>query len=250
MFCFVSISTCLLGQAALVTHITSQFPGQLVFDIGLGEGNASGGLEVAGFGGFCSQSICDILIDLDRDGNNDVLITGISANTMIAVPLGGSEFVTWFLPKGTPLGGGVVTGDENNYGIPASRFDILGPDTVELRNASEGWAPGLGWKGQDSAQLYSASGGLVGGGVEVSGFFTSQSDYPFLQVRLPGESEGDWHYAWVSIFPLRDGSGFVPGWGYETEPNVPIVVGAFSIPEPSTGMLLGLCCLVLVRRRR
>ena len=64
------------------------------------------------------------------------------------------------------------------------------------------------------------------------------------------EKNGNTHYGWVEVssFVSLFNDIEIHSWGYETEPNKPILAGA--IPEPSSILLLSLSFPILLRRQR
>jgi len=67
----------------------------------------------------------------------------------------------------------------------------------------------------------------------------------YLGVRFNGP---DWHYGWIAM--IREGVELdALGWGYETEPGVPIGVGV-PFPEPGTLAMLALGAGAVAARRR
>lgn len=173
-------------------------------------------------------------IDIDGDGSIDfsieteALATGLSAPGLSAV-FGVQD------PPPDDIGVYVLTLDPGEEIGPAlaARY---GPDAGFYRDETEG-----GW--QTLAGGFSSEYGIV-----VVGDFVLRRAYAGLRFKINEQT----HYGWVDLenYFLSNGAAFrVHGWGYETEPDRPILAGA--VPEPGVLMMLALGGgWLLIQRRR
>ena len=131
---------------------------------------------------------------------------------------------------------GVRSEGENQYLIWPSGGHNIGGDVEPL---AEGFEIGPN-SGDDSWMEWFGNGegydGLIAClSTGTAGRFAGQHAYMGVAFEIADEI----HYGWIElIVQSAFAAAYIYGWGYETDPGVPILAGASAIPEPSTTMLM------------
>ncbi len=161
-------------------------------------------------GGFGAQVFVDL--DLNGDGINDLTVYGNGGDFGVIVP-------THARISGLPGGAS----------FPHASSDLIGSS---LSN-------GLVWNLTNSVLISCRDIGCFG-------LWRGGTHYVGIEFEIE-----DWkHYGWVEIeLPFDNfGGGILKGYAYESEPGKPILAGA--IPEPLSGVYLGIGAVFLWKRGR
>ena len=173
-------------------------------------------------------------VDLDGDGVPELEFYGTNSALDVLIS-SHAEILSSHVP--------LTQADNSTYVIPVIRGDLLGPDALS-RYQYQGIPPTL-WYGSDAPETHVLGIGF-GDPENCGGYFPQQNKPPYVALRFM--KNGEWHYAWVQVSSWMDSMGAINGWGWETEPDTPIIVGL--IPEPSGFLLVASGSLLLWKRRR
>jgi len=182
-----------------------------------------------------SQSSTSFLLDIDNDGVDDVRFGGSIIQ--------GSVFRTERANR-------TLTTLVNPPNATGSTASLLGGNVI-------GMAPPLGLSWLSTSRDGFTEPGEDTGGFDVLAlcvstgclgeFFSLLGNRSFIGIEFEG-SEGT-HYGFFDVeFGGNAVVGQINGWAYESQPNTPITT--FTIPEPSSILLVLLSGSMLLRRKR
>lgn len=189
------------------------------------------GRRIPSISNYSYYTVDPILLDIDRDGTDDVWLRAYSSSSSRSTSTG----LLVRGENGTRIDTGAMrhAGDAINASLTFA--DYAYPTTYSYRRSRWG----------SSSRRYS---GTWGDG-------TSASRQGFMGVLLSSGSFG-----WLELAINGNGFGDLVAWGYETESGVPIAAGAVqtfvaseaapTVPLPASGMLLAGAVGGLVLRTR
>ncbi len=163
------------------------------------------------------------LLDINSDGNYDLEFYAHDDTFRIITT---ATIEVFALPSPPP--------NQGSYLNPFSAGDLIGADTT---------LAGYSWLGGSSA-FYSCA--LFGQSLICLGFWGDGPAY--LGFRI--EEVDGFHYGYVTVDTpfLGIHGGYIRNFAYESEPGKPILAGA--IPEPLSGVYLGIGAALLWKRKR
>jgi hypothetical protein len=205
-------------------------------------------------------------VDYLQIDKND--INGFS-NPLDFDPIAGFQAAT-FPPNGTTPNDAneaayVITGPQGSYPAALTQGTLIGPgstfDFQESNNFQESgkWIRANRLIDEDAGQIDMVLGGQPAAGIQVPfdgpNFIGLGGEVRYLGMKMDLNNTNQINYGWIGvrIDNEADATGAVVGYGYQTQPDVPIAAGA--IPEPSSALMavLGgmvLFCVMAVRRLR
>jgi hypothetical protein len=165
--------------------------------------------------------------DLDQDGQKDVeFVSGPFLSGLVTI---GNNRIPSFLYEGV-FGGEV---------LPVFAGDLIG--------LNSGFVLGGAWHNSRENSGGFEGGFLVGECAAMSGCGGTMI-FVDGYIGVEFERATGTHYGWIRWRGGGGPWGRVYGWGWETEPGVPIIAGA--VPEPGSWVLLSASAGALALRRR
>ena len=177
--------------------------------------------------------------DFDKNGSTDLTIgaSGRSGPTSVMFVTQHGRNQVW------SLAGGAAGFDFGSHALSLAAGTTLGPS---LHHDS----PYVGWHNDDDTRATSVIMEAEAGN-PVSGTFFPRYLFEQRYLGFRFERNGAQHYGWMALSAYSNyGSEvFVYSWGYESEPDTPLIVG--QIPEPTVHVLLaGVVWGAAMRRTR
>ena len=168
-------------------------------------------------------------LDLDFNGSVDIIFESDLSSYRTQQPVDNSILAIIAAPP-----------NANAFIIPLVYGDYIGPD---LETPAE-------WHGSDGSAGFVSCMAVGPDEILCLGLWPPESGTGYFGLRF--YIDDNIHYGWVMMDFTEFGTagGNIVGWGYETDPNIPIMAGV--VPEPTTIVLVftGVIGMLLSRAKK